>query len=172
MKRPWAILALVLPLLVFLLAIGRAEFHLLKGETFTFAITGYDPRDLLRGHYLQFRVAYDWEEDTQACSTEDGQECCYCLMHSDGPTPKVSHALCVEAESTCDGYLRETEVTDLNRYYIPEEQAQAAEKLLRDGWAEGTAHIQVSITPDGEAQISDLQIGGESLDDLLRQGLE
>ncbi len=176
MKRRWALLALALPLLMYLLAIVKAEYHLTQGEIHTFAISGYDPRDLLRGHYLRFQVDFDWAEEPSTCPTnpeqelelESAQECCLCLMKTEGPIPKVFHTTCQEARVSCDGALRPAAAKDLHRYYIPEEQAQEAERLIREGWADRSAHILVSITPDGEAQIVDLQIDGHSLDDLLR----
>lgn len=36
-----------------------------KAPTVTLAITGYDPRDLLSGHYIQFQIDWDKSDCTQ-----------------------------------------------------------------------------------------------------------
>ena len=170
MKRRWAILALALPLLVYLLAVVMAERHIAIGETYRFAIEGYDPRDLLRGRYLRFQVDYDWANERGSCSPEaisPHEECCYCLTKTDSLIPKVSHTTCEKARTQCDGVLRQTSADDLNRFYIPEQKAKVAEGLMRKAATEGHAHILVSITQDGEAQIIDLQIDGNPLNELL-----
>ena len=169
MKRHWAIAALVMPLLFFALAILKAKRHLVEGETYRFAIGGYDPRDMLRGHYLRFRVTYDWEEDRGHCEVDASEDCCLCLMRSGDSPPGVVYATCDEARSQCDGSLLASERDDMNRYYIPEEKAAEAEAFLRLGQSEANAFIIVSITPDGRAQLVDLEIDGQSLETLLSQ---
>ena len=56
MSRRLQIVAVVLPIVLLVGMIGRAEWQLANSETWHFAIRGYDPRDLLRGHYMRFRL--------------------------------------------------------------------------------------------------------------------
>ncbi|MBL1319894.1 MAG: GDYXXLXY domain-containing protein [Methylophaga sp.] len=46
----------MIPFILLCLLIARAEYHLSVGTQWDTAITGYAPRDLLRGHYLRFRL--------------------------------------------------------------------------------------------------------------------
>src|SRR5215475_15431191 len=68
--------ALLLPIVAFLGLVGRAELLRASGPVFHVAIAGYDPRDLLQGHYLRYRL--QWPADG-AC---DGTTCCLCLQTS------------------------------------------------------------------------------------------
>jgi uncharacterized membrane-anchored protein len=171
-KRQWALLALALPILVFVLAIVRAERHISEGEVFRFSIAGYDPRDLLRGHYLQFSVAYDWQEDRGVCEVGSGDDCCLCLMGTGNSPPSVVRSTCEAARTQCDGAVLQSEIDELDRYYVPESQARQAELFLQARRSSDSAFIVVSITSEGKVQIIDLVIDGESLDDLLAQPSE
>lgn len=59
--RPWLAIALLLPLVV--LGFSWAATYRLaqQGQEWLIPIRGYDPRDLLRGHYVQYQ--YDWPVD-------------------------------------------------------------------------------------------------------------
>ena len=76
--------ALLLPIVAFLGLVGRAELLRASGPVFHVAIAGYDPRDLLQGHYLRYRL--QWPADG-AC---DGATCCLCLQVS-GVHTKVGY---------------------------------------------------------------------------------
>ena len=74
--RQW--LGLALPLLVIAAGVVRGELALATGRAFRFRIEGYDPRDLLRGHYLQFRIAFDFIPGTES-SAAASEDSCLCL---------------------------------------------------------------------------------------------
>ncbi|WP_176598591.1 MULTISPECIES: GDYXXLXY domain-containing protein [Sphingobium] len=69
--RSWLAVALVLPLVV--LGISWAATYRLaqQGQEWLIPIRGYDPRDLLRGHYVQYQ--YDWPVDAPS-SGERGSD--------------------------------------------------------------------------------------------------
>ena len=52
-----------IPFVLLCLLIVRAELHISQGKEWKFQVQGYDPRDLLRGHYLRFGLRYDWESE-------------------------------------------------------------------------------------------------------------
>ena len=58
-ENRWLQLAVVLPMIGLLVLVARAEVLLRSGESFRIAIKGYDPRDLLHGHYLQYSFDFD-----------------------------------------------------------------------------------------------------------------
>ena len=82
-------------------------------------------------------------------------------MGSGDSPPSVVRATCEEARSQCDGALLESESKDLDRYYIPEENARRAEDLLRAGMSETNAFIVVSITQNGNERGEADQQNGE-----------
>ena len=61
-SRSFKLVALVLPILGFMGHIGISDYKRQQGEPLTLSITGYDPRDLLRGRYLQFQYVRDEPE--------------------------------------------------------------------------------------------------------------
>lgn len=73
------------------------------GKEVKVAVTGYDPRDLLSGHYIQYTI--DWDR------TDCGQ-------FSDGICPK--NEFCKEAR-----WGRQC------RFYIPEKNARELDRLFR-----------------------------------------
>ena len=171
MKNKLIFTAIALPLLVLLLLIVRAEYHVRSGEQWMFEVQGYDPRDLLRGHYLQFTLLYDWEKGKNECSS--GTECCLCLTKNNSAektsiVPKVHKTSCKTARKQCDGYILSAKQNALNRYYIPEESAKRAESLLIKARANQQAYLQVSINKKGEPAIVDLILDNQSINELLK----
>ena len=161
------LLAVMIPFILLCLLIARAEYHLSMGTQWDFAITGYDPRDLLRGHSLRFRVAYDWQESQNERSGEVG--CSYCLTDVGKLVPKVQIVDTAIAKQ-CNGFMQYDDLQEpLNRFYIPETQARLAEDLLHQARIDNTAYLRLSINKKGEPRIVDLLIDGQSLEKLLKE---
>ena len=76
-KKKWLGIALLaIPFLAMVWMIGVN----LKNEgykEYRFEIEGYDPRDLLKGHYLIFR--YKWPEDAQYPLNKHPPDACACF---------------------------------------------------------------------------------------------
>lgn len=72
------------------------------GKEITVAVTGYDPRDLLSGHYIQYTI--DW--DRTDCS-------------------QFSHGICPK-----DEFCKEADWGRQCRFYIPEKNAQELDLLF------------------------------------------
>jgi uncharacterized membrane-anchored protein len=155
--------ALVLPLLVIVLAIARAELFLRQASEFTLPIGGYDPRDLLQGHYLQFRLVLDAEhtEEREACDASK-EACCWCLSHThDTTAARAERATCHSARELCEGALT-LKAADRNfRFYIPEAQATILEQELRDARAADNAYATFALDQNGEARVRELTLAGK-----------
>ncbi len=160
--------AVALPVLVLCLLIVRAEVSVNQGESWQLRIAGYDPRDLLRGHYLRFQVDYGIPEGEQRC--EDSRTCCICLEDSGARIPATSWQQCTTAKTECDSIIRAEFEHSLNRFYIPEEQASRAEALLLEAQVNENAFLQVSVSESGKPVIKDLMIGDVPLESLLNEG--
>ncbi|MBL1319896.1 MAG: GDYXXLXY domain-containing protein [Methylophaga sp.] len=160
-------MVVMIPFILLCLLIARAEYHLSVGAQWDFAITGYDPRDLLRGHYLRFRLAYDWQETKNECSGRTS--CSYCLTDIGEQAPKVQ-IVDTHTAKQCDGFMQYDDLqTPLNRFYIAETQAKLAEDILRQARIDNTAYLRLSINKKGEPRIVDLLIDGRPLEELLKE---
>lgn len=141
-------------------------------------ITGYDPRDLLSGHYLQF--SYDWNlldtGQTEFCQEE---ACGLCAENPAELNPLVTLQPLAVAQQ-CPGYIAGTvnsygefqingNVELLDRYYIPEAEATRLDTLLReqpDGAMQFVMHLRVNEA--GTAFIDTLYLEGMPLEEWLR----
>jgi len=161
------LMAVLIPFILLCLLIIRAEFHISQGKEWKFQVQGYDPRDLLRGHYLRFNLRYNWAEGNSQC--ENVNDCCLCLSDIGEIAPKVQKTSCEVAQNQCDGFISGEFEQSLNRYYIPENYAVQAEQILRDARTGNDAFLSVSINSQGEPLITDMIIRGESLNELIKQ---
>lgn len=98
------IIALILFLPVIILGCWTIWFYTQKitGKDVVVSIRGYDPRDLLSGHYIQYTI--DWEQTD-------------CNQFPDGICPK--NEFCEESR-----WGRQC------RFYIPEKNARALDRLF------------------------------------------
>jgi len=159
--------AVSIPFILLCLLIVRAEYHLSSAEQWSIKITGYDPVDLLRGHYLRFNLAYDWDEPVHECDSVVA--CCLCLTSTDNNIPKVNKMSCDVATNQCDAFIAPEYESSLNRFYIAETDGKRAEELLREARINETAFISLVINKSGVPMIRDLLIGGRPIGNILRE---
>ena len=81
MRRTLLALALALPVVGLAGGIVVNQLSFRQASTWTIPVRGYDPRDLLRGHFVGF--TYDWEVvgDPALCR---GGSCTLCLEREEG----------------------------------------------------------------------------------------
>jgi uncharacterized membrane-anchored protein len=163
--KRWLIFALALPIIVLCLLIVRAEIHIGQSKVWTFDVGGYDPRDLLRGHYLRFNIQFDWQSEANSCQGDN--DCCLCLTDNGDSPPKVYETSCPVAKTQCDGFMRSEFRRELNRYYVAETDAKRAETILLAAQAKNDAKITLAINQAGTPQIVDLLIAGRTLESHL-----
>ena len=162
MSRRYLVVALALPLLAVALGIVRAELFLGDARDFVFEIEGFDPRDLLRGHYLQFRLRVDPISEREACD-DASPDCCLCLTRvAEDAVPYVERASCATARS-CTAMLRARYLHEPQRYYVPEQRAVSLERRLLEAMQQRRAQAVLAIDRNGEAQVRELRVDGEPL---------
>jgi hypothetical protein len=162
MSRRVVALAVALPLLAIVLGIVQAERFRRRAQEFVFEIGGYDPRDLLRGRYLQFRLRVDPLPEREPCV---GNDCCLCLMRAaPGALSEVTRATCATARAECDGMVSAAVLGKPFRFYVPEERGAELERGLRDAAERRTARAIVAVDPSGAAQVVGLRIDGAPID--------
>ena len=150
---------LMIPIMALASLIFYKRHILTSGEEVTLPITGYDPRDLLSGHYLVYEIQY-------------GIDICP-KLHKKGIPPIGRAYVCLrpkkfsyERPQACElmlkGHCASRQFrAGIEKYYIPETKAKEYEDLLRTKKAD----IVLSVLKNGHANVKDLLIDGESLKD-------
>jgi hypothetical protein len=167
---------LVLPVLALAGLVGQQEWLLANGRILSVPLTGFDPRDLLRGHYIRAQLDWDWERApaVKDYETADGALC----VLAEAPKPRVRFIAGWKAGDRIDadcrliiaGHARPPSrfaPTTLDngdggiQFYIPESRANDLETLMRERPGSFTADL--AIRADGGAAIKALRVDGEVL---------
>ena len=150
--KSFLIIALLFPIIT-LLTLTSYKKHLLEsGYVVTLKVSGYDPRDLLSGHYLIYTVDYGMNDLCRNYSTiQSAYICLDTKTFSVMPDISCKHFIA----GTCNYGRFEA---GIEKFYIPEEKAVMLDKKIRGK----QASIVISVSPGGHAQVKDLLIDGKS----------
>lgn len=153
MKRWLLLAALLLPIVGLGTGIWRHQSALGQAELWRIPITGYDPRDPLRGRFIVF--AYDWAVQGNPADCEKPSGCRLCLEQAGDTVRAVvtpSGAVC---QSPVDLNLSQIDVrqpfrdgeapTFTSRIFVSETSAPILEEQLR----ESPMVIIAARTPEG-----------------------
>ena len=160
------LIAVCIPVLVLLSWVASIEYGIASGTRVRLRVAGYDPRDLLTGHFIRYRVT-----DT-SCSSPPGVDSCLCLKpKADGifHSP-AGDAACAERAPACEIFVKgecrygQFEA-GLDRFSIPENLAPALQTIPPD------SSIVVSIDAEGHARVLQMLVGEEDLLDYARKKL-
>lgn len=171
MKKNLSWLAVLLPILVMLGWVAKIELMRARGVEVTLNIQGYDPRDLLSGHYLRYSVNYG----KSICEKiGDAGAFCVCLGQSapGEPNPVQWSGRCEERnESSCPLFIKGTcrwgrLEANIERYYFPEEFGK--ELLV----IPPNATIRAKVSSDGSAQVTAMHVSGVEILEYARRQKE
>lgn len=135
MKKPLLVIALFLPLACLIgwtlfLTVSRNQ-----GTDVKVAVTGYDPRDLLSGHYIAYQI--DWERTD--CRQFAGNIC-----------PK-------------EQFCREARWGRQCRFYIPEQYAKELDELFRKrNSTDNIFEVVYSYRPGRKPMAKEMLVNGRS----------
>lgn len=155
-KNLWLLVPVLLPLVGYLGAIGVAEARRAGAPRVEVRIEGYDPRDPVRGHYLQFRLTVESDLAPDPLTPWQIPYDQACL----GPVKKgVTSVLGFSGSKPkeCTGPLPLSFVQDSHRFYIQQDAAPILEKAVLDG--RGTAVILL-LKPE-KALVHELKVDGK-----------
>lgn len=150
-----------------------------NGVLWQVPIEGYDPRDLLSGHYLQFRYAWNLA-DSPLPPPCQGDACALCAEDPAALNPVVSVQSLELAGAQCPGFIAGSvdadgnfliagDATTLTRYYIPEDEAQRLDQLLRDQAIDSPRFVMgLRVNAAGTAFVDTLYLDGEPLREWLQ----
>ena len=135
------ILAVIVPVLGLgaLWGLSHQTYH--QGTDWEVPIEGYDPRDFLRGHYVEF--AYDWP-GIPARPTEQVQALCL-----EGDAPELARVTIIAPSAACAHPLRPAasgvyghDALMRGRLYVGQDRAAALEGQLRNRDQRGIVTIR------------------------------
>ncbi|MGZ9109006.1 MAG: GDYXXLXY domain-containing protein [Micavibrio sp.] len=168
-------LALALMIVLPSLLMAKAMYDRANGTIWQISIEGYDPRDLLRGHYLNFTYDWNFKDDAAAECPYDGQSCCLCLNEAAAGSnvdPVATLVGCQSPEARqCTSKIIGKKgwngiVSGNHPYFVPQEHALALETLLREGKNDFKMEIAVPRS-GGPAIIRKLYIDQKPLEAFL-----
>ena len=170
------IAALALPVLALAALVGQQELTLPNARILSVPLTGFDPRDLLRGHYIRAQIDWDWEsapavEEYQAV---DGALC----VLAETPKPRVRFVAGWKAGDRTDADCKLVIAGSARapsrfapgqldngdgaiQFYVPEARASDLEKLMHE--RPGALTADLAVRADGAAAIKALRIDGQKL---------
>lgn len=162
LNNRWTLLlALLLPIAVLAANAWLSHQQRGQGDTVVLPIRGFDPRDLLSGHYLTYEIDYGINADT-ACPASD-IEAVVCLSPEAQVFPSDElPASCTQFISgNCDNDARF--ITKLERFYIPEQYAKSLEKYVQNNQGK----LVIALDGAGNAAIQDLLINDQPWKELV-----
>jgi uncharacterized membrane-anchored protein len=151
MKNKILLISLLFPIVsLFFLTIYKQNI-VNTGHEFELNISGFDPIDLLSGHYITYRVDYG----INPCEKNGDGDTCICLK-SDVNSIMESDS-CDEISSFCDSFLKGVCKNNffeagIEKYYIPESKSTEIDKIVRIG----KSKIKIAVDKKGTAVIKDL----------------
>lgn len=174
-------LVVAAPLLVMVGWVISLVVALSRSTEVTLPIRGYDPRDLLRGHYLQYTVDYglNTQLPMDAINRPLAPEYCVCLAQDpSGLAHGTAITPCAERDpASCPLFIRGQAsprrvsggdqpnwslVAGIERFYIPD-RYQEELATIPDG-----AKIRVQVTRSGAAYVTEMVVGDAPLANYVR----
>ena len=182
----WMAMAFAVPILCLLLAVGLNEWHLRAGQAVTLPVEGYDPRDLLSGRYLRYKILYKApcppiakppiEKQSAPKGTtkipsklaflKTKQRAYLCLQG------EKQSAVSISAPQNCPLFIKgrclgkEGFYAGGDRLYLPDSKARDLEKLFHGA---GKKEVVLSVTKGGRVLAKDILIDGRSLKEISRE---
>ena len=133
------------------------------GEAFTLPIHGFDPRDLLSGHYLYYRIDYGINESNGCPASDIAALLCLSPERRIYPEDELPASCKLFLQGDCDASAVFS--AGLERYYIPEEHTRTLEDKVRENKGE----LVLSIDRRGNAAIRELLIEGKPWKEWIEQ---
>lgn len=159
-SQAYARVAAFLPTVAIALSVFVSHWNQSQGQRWDFPVRAFDPRDILRGKYLNLRFGYDLEES--GC---EQQECCVCFSETDfaADPPRVFARPCEQIEQSCKTWMSTQALGSSYRYFIPEAQSAFLEEKVMNAAQAGRARVQFVLDAKGRPQITALKVDGKPL---------
>jgi len=152
--RTKAILCVLFPVIVMAGWLAKLTWDRETGLRIELPIRGYDPRDLLSGHYLRYQVDYGENgkcpKDGERHTRDWREPYCFCAQ-ADTAKPIYWSGYCADKPASCEYFIQgscyygDTIDAGIERFYI-------SERLSHEGVTLGDkAKVQLSVPRSGRA---------------------
>jgi hypothetical protein len=148
-------------------SIGLAEAKRRGAPQIEVKIEGYDPRDLFRGQYLQYRIAVEGRDVAMNTGRVDGM-----MVGADGiylndacAGPKNPRLRAVRLHdgvarpSDCEIDLPADFIYETHRFYVQQDRGRDLEDALR----EGRASVRLRVVSQKEVMVEQLLVDGKPI---------
>ena len=152
-----AIFSWTMPVCVLLGWVGLNEYQLRTSQTLILPIEGYDPRDLLSGYYLTYKVHYGATCPEVKKKIRNNNIAYICFKPKKYITLKKPKDCSLFIKGQCFSKEFSANVT---RYYIPEKKTRKATELFRKAHQK---QVVLAVPKTGQALVRDLLVDGKSL---------
>lgn len=139
--KPWHIAALALPLAGLSVLWGWSDYKSRQGTDWDVPVQGYDPRDLLRGHYVEF--TYDWPGEIDESDAYLAQ---FCI---EGAAPVIERIVPTDDLAACAHPARASgsdiyglEGLRRGRLYIAQTRSSELQEKLADRDLRGIVRVR------------------------------
>ena len=131
-------IALALPLIGLAAAWAVSHHRGQQGTDWEVPVQGYDPRDLLRGHYIVFE--YEWPGLEDGSLPGPGTMLCV-----EGEAPRIDSVEVVPEGTRCPRPMRAAfgDTLAAGKLYIPQDKARGLEEQLADPKLRGIVRLRV-----------------------------
>lgn len=160
LHKHFAKVAVALPIVAIAISVMLAQWNHIQGQRWKFPMQAYDPRDILRGKYLNVR--FEFEVTPGDCTSND---CCVCYqdVQFDQAIPILNPVTCAQANTRCDEWLKLGALRTSYRYFIPEDKSAQLEARVNQAISDKRAQVEFVLDQYRRPQISALIIDGEPL---------
>ena len=151
-SKTMLVFALAFPIIVLaVLTLIKRNIYT-NGKEVILNIEAYDPRDLLSGHYLTYKINYDIDS---VCPNKAYSDEAYVCFEPKGfsYTDPANCGKKIRGRCLNDHNF----IANLERFYIPESRAIELSEKVRTQ----KASIVVAVMPEGHAIVKDLLIDGK-----------
>ncbi len=158
-----ALFAFVFPLVFLMGMAGMNEYYLRTSKTVILPVEGHDPRDLIAGHYLLYKVNYGLKCPAVESQKKSLSVAYICVEPEKKITlfrPPENCSIFIKGHCKSKGEFQ----ANVNRYYIPENQSKKLEKLFMSAKEK---QVVLSVTKKGRALVKDILIDGKTARSLL-----
>ena len=174
-KSSRLLISVILPILVLSGLIIKTEVEINQSKHLMLTVEGYDPRDLLRGHYINFRYKWDFDEikTSHFVSLNKDyfkQDIYLCISKGSKVYPILLSSI-DECDFKIIGNLRNPDgkgqydfTLGIEKYYVPEKYS----KLLEDELRSKKSQIKLAVNSQGRAVIMQLYIEGVPWQEIAR----
>ncbi len=165
MKKSVAIFAVVFPIVLMGGWLASLYFDRYSGQMVELKITGYDPRDILSGHYFTYRL--DFSPDKVCVEKRQHPNYCICLQpSSSAPATVTWHGDCDDIGTHCSSVFLKGEcrwngfLAGVERFYIPE--------YYKIATVPPNATVKLSVARSGASQVTMLLVDGKPLAEVMQ----